>query len=96
MRPVNFELCRNYYERLVFEEITARAAGTPLAQDADSLEDIACLALNQLPVRYVRFAVDASFYMQPKERVEVEGAVADAVSRAMSFVASNPRESGVR
>jgi len=96
MRPVNFELCKNFYERLVFEEITARAAGTPLAFDADALEDVACLALNQLPVRYVRFAVDASFYMEQKERVELEGAVAEAVSRAMAFVSANPRETGVR
>lgn len=96
MRPVNFNLCRNYYEHMVFAEISRQAAETALAHDPDALEDAACLALNQLPVRYVRFAVDASFYMQAEERAAMERAVCDAVSQAMAWVANHPREHNVR
>lgn len=96
MRPVNFELCRNYYEGLVFDEVARQAAGTPLAHDPDAMEDTACLALNQLPVRYVRFAVDASFYLESDERAAMQEAVREAVGRALGFVASHPREHNVR
>lgn len=96
MRPVSFELCRNYYEHLVFDEVARQAAETGLAHDSDALEDAACLALNQLPVRYVRFAVDASFYLEAGERAAMQEAVREAVERALGFVSSHPREHNVR
>ena len=58
----NFEQVHNYYERLVFEEVLRRAAKRPDLMP-DALADIACVALNRLPARYVRHDVDLMFYV---------------------------------
>ena len=54
--------------------------------DQDYLEDVACVALNQLPARYVRHEVDLAFYMPVEERLEMERAVTQAVARAAELV----------
>ena len=91
MRYIEFDPVRNYYERLVFEYIVEKYGDSGL--DNDLLQDVACLALNQLPARYVRFPVDVAFYISSKELVEIRNAVDNAVQRAMEFVRGNPRRS---
>ncbi len=82
----------NHYEKLVFEAIQRRLAtdgeGEPLAEGA--LEDIACLALNHLPTRYVRHSVDLVFYLTPDEQASMERQVAAAVAEAFEQVRSHP------
>lgn len=78
----------NYYEPLVIDRIRVRAPDLlgDRASDHDLLEDIACLALNRLPTRYVRHQVDTTFYLSTGERNEmmksIEEAVEEAVKRA--------------
>ena len=62
------------------EALTLMQTGNPA--DPDYLEDVACVALNQLPARYVRHEVDLAFYIPVEERLEMERAVAQAVARA--------------
>jgi len=50
------------------------------------LADIACVALNRLPPRYIRHAVDFSFYLSEKERADMESAIAEAVRYSFEFV----------
>ena len=50
------------------------------------LLDVYCVALNRLPPRYFRHAVDLAFYMTEKERAEIERAVDEAVRSAFQFV----------
>jgi len=50
------------------------------------LADIACVALNRLPPRYIRHSVDFSFYLSEKERQEIDAAIRDSVSFAYQFV----------
>lgn len=80
---------RNYYEQLVAEEILARLPGS---QDAGYLADIACVALNHLPPRYIRHEVDMAFYMSPDELHDIHQRVKQAVADAIEFIASHRRD----
>lgn len=80
---------RNYYEQLVAEEILQRLPGQ---QDTDYLADIACVALNHLPPRYIRHEVDMAFYMSPDELHQITERVRQAVADAIDFIASHRRD----
>jgi hypothetical protein len=81
----NFEQVHNYHERLVFEEVARLARSYP-AFTPDMLADVACVALNRLPVRYVRHDVDLMFYLTEAERHAIEQAMEDSLSFAFNFV----------
>ncbi len=81
----NFEQVHNYYERLVFEEV-ARRADAFADFSNDMLGDVACVALNRLPARYVRHDVDLMFYLTEQERHTIENALEDSLQFAFNFV----------
>ena len=83
----SFDQVHNYYERLVFEAVARRAA-QPEHQhfSADMLADVACVALNRLPVRYVRHDVDMMFYMTEQERATIEHSLAEVLAFGFMFV----------
>ena len=82
-----FGLIHNHHERSVYEAIAQQADNHPhLASNEDLLCDVACVALNRLPPRYIRHAVDFAFYLSEKERSESDLAVAEAVRFAFEFV----------
>ena len=76
----------NYFEKLVFDVIQDKLYETELDNDEDFLADIACVALNQLPSRYVRHNVDMVFYMSGEEREQNQVLVEDAVIMAIDYV----------
>ena len=82
----------NYYEKLVLQQIESELKDTHLADIPGALEDIACLALNQLPARYVRHAIDTAFYLSIPEQQDMLKMVVEAVEKAASYVSANPRE----
>ena len=83
----DFSTIHNHHERAVFEAIMARADMHPhLASDTDLLCDVACVALNRLPPRYIRHDVDFAFYLSEKERNESDLAIKEAVVFAFEFV----------
>ena len=77
----------NFYERLVLDEIL-RADETAHSDD-DFRADVACVALNHLPPRYVRYDVDMSFFLSPQEYVEIEKKISKAVRKAIHHVRNN-------
>ena len=81
----NFEQVHNYYERLVFEEVLRRSADWP-GMTPDRLADVACVALNRLPARYVRHDVDLAFYLTEQERNAIELSLAAALDYAFRLV----------
>jgi len=81
----DFESLRNYYERQVFEAVLMHAPTYPLLKE-EQLPDVACVALNRLPPRYIRHEVDLAFYLTEKERTENERLVEDSVRYAFEFV----------
>lgn len=82
---LNFEQIHNYYERLVFEEVVKRMAHYPDFTH-DMLADVACVALNRLPAKYVRHDVDLVFYMTEHERHAIELSLEEAMQFAFDFV----------
>ena len=55
-------------------------------EDTDFYLDVACIALNKLPARYVRHSVDATFYMSSEELANTTLAINDAVAHAIEYV----------
>ncbi len=85
LRETEVESIQNYYEHFVLARVAALAGAYP-GLNADLLADVACVALNRLPPRYIRHPVDLAFYMTDKERVDNERMVDDAVRGAFEFV----------
>ncbi len=83
--PVDFSSLRNFYERQVLEAVVEAHPRYPMLTE-DQLADVACVALNRLPPRYIRHEVDLAFYLTEKERDDNEAALAEAVKYACEFV----------
>ena len=67
--------------------VMALAPQYPAIQaDSDLLCDVACVALNRLPPRYIRHAVDFLFYLTEHERREIDTAIEESVDYAFNFV----------
>lgn len=81
----NFEQVHNYYERLIFEEVARRSEEYP-DFTTDMLGDVACVALNRLPARYVRHDVDMMFYLTEHERHAIELSLDEVLQFAFGFV----------
>ncbi|MDE2400741.1 MAG: late competence development ComFB family protein [Burkholderiales bacterium] len=83
--PADFSSLRNYYERQVIDAVREAAPGYPGLKE-EQLPDVACVALNHLPPRYIRHEVDLVFYLTEKERANNDTAIAEAVRYAFEFV----------
>lgn len=81
----DFSSIRNHHESSVFAAVLAERDRYPGVNDG-LLPDVACVALNRLPPRYIRHAVDLAFYQSDKERSEGDRAVSRAVEFAYEFV----------
>ena len=81
----NFEQVHNYFERLIFEEVARRSEAHP-EFTSDMLGDVACVALNRLPARYVRHDVDMMFYLTEQERHAIEVSMDEVLQFAFAFV----------
>jgi len=84
---MDFTSLYNHHEREVFASVMENAPSYPAIQaDPELLADVACVALNRLPPRYIRHEVDYSFYLTEQERLDVDAAIKEAVSYAFNFV----------
>ena len=84
-----FDTVHNYNDEAVFHSIAESAFKYPqLAGDPELLADVACVALNRLPPRYVRHDLDTNFYMGDDDRARFDAAVKAAVAFAFDFVQS--------
>ena len=85
--PADFSSLYNHHEREVFAAVMDASNDFPdIAGSNDLLCDVACVALNRLPPRYIRHEVDFSFYLTEHERLEIDNAIMEAVSYAFNFV----------
>lgn len=83
--PADFTSLHNYYEHQVVQLVADLAPSYPLL-DENHHPDVACVALNRLPPRYIRHKVDLAFHMTEKERNDNEQLVREAVEFAFGFV----------
>ena len=74
----------NFYEHLVLERI--EKLGLSKTKDGNYIADLCCLALNQVPPRYIRYEVDMAFYLPQNERQQMEMNVVNAVEKALSYL----------
>jgi len=81
-----FENIHNYYEQLVLRHILETLGHQ---EDSDFIEDIACVALNQLPARYVKHSVDMVYYMTAEERDTMNNQIEKAVTHAIEYVTAH-------
>lgn len=88
--PVGVDQVHNYYEHLVLDQITL--TNERAQTDLDFLADVACVALNRLPPRYVRHDVDLTFFMTPVELQDMQDKIEDAVQQAIEYVDSRDKE----
>ncbi len=81
-----FENIRNYYEQIVLHHILETI---DQIEDHDFIEDIACVALNQLPARYVKHNVDMVYYLTAEERSTMQKQIEKAVTHAIEYVSAH-------
>ena len=83
----DFSSLRNLHEQPVIELVRAGASRHPMiASQPDLLADVACVALNRLPPRYIRHAADLAFYQREHDHRTRAQAQAEAVEFAFGFV----------
>lgn len=88
---MSFESIHNYYEQMVLDHLTDTLAPELDIADEGLLADIACLALNNLPARYIRYDVDMSFFLSKSEREEMQERVISETRKAAEKVLSSGR-----
>lgn len=73
---------QNYYEHLVYDRIrhVLLESGEPL--DTVNMDDLACVALNRLPPRYLRFSVDLTTRLTDEDWEVINRQVNEAVDYA--------------
>jgi hypothetical protein len=77
----------NHNERAVYAMVTRFAERYPgIGHDPELLADVACVALNRLPPRYIRHQVDFVFYLSDRERQDNDRLLLEAVEYAFDFV----------
>lgn len=83
---------RNYYELLVIDQLSKviTSSQEPLSQTF--LDDVACLALNQLPSCYVRNTIDKGITLSESKYHEMSKAVDEAVRMAILQVRRHPHD----
>jgi Late competence development protein ComFB len=83
----DFTSVRNHNERAVYDTVLREAPRYPgVAHNAELLADVACVALNRLPPRYIRHEVDFAFYLSERERAESDRQMMESVDFAFGFV----------
>ena len=83
--PADYSTIHNFHEQQVVALVMDLAKQYPLLTE-DHLPDVACVALNRLPPRYIRHQVDLAFHMTEKERQDSEQLIRDTVVYAFEFV----------
>jgi Late competence development protein ComFB len=86
-KSLDFTTVRNHHEQAVFRCVIETAPQFPgVAHKPELMLDVACVALNRLPPRYIRFEADFAFFLSERERADSELAVSEAVEFAFGFI----------
>ncbi|WP_417761959.1 late competence development ComFB family protein [Shewanella sp.] len=77
---------RNYYEVMLMEILSEEGLLDELPEDY--MSDLACVTLNQLPVRYVHHLVDTYFYNDNNEQQQMRNEIYEALEKSRAFLKS--------
>jgi hypothetical protein len=86
MKLAAFASIHNHNEQIVLDAVLAQRDVYPAVASDELMADVACVALNRLPPRYIRHTIDFAFYTPDRERIETDNAVHEAVHQAFAFV----------
>ena len=81
---MGLESIHNYYEKRIISMVRSRFSR--VVDNEEQLADIACVALNHLPPRYICHEVDMAFYMSTNERLRMEQDIENAVAFAAEYI----------
>lgn len=85
--PLDFSSIRNHHEQAVFRAVLETAPQFPgVSHRPELMIDVACVALNRLPPRYIRHEADFAFFLSDRERADAELAISEAVEYAFGFI----------
>jgi hypothetical protein len=86
-KPNMLSSITNCYEQMVLDEIY-RISGEVFSEppDQDVIADLTCLALNQLPARYVRHSVDFLAHLSSADGIQMHDNVSKAVRNAITVL----------
>jgi len=87
---MSFEISNLYEERVIGRVL--EKLGNYEEFDHDQLVDIACLALNKLPAKYVRYEVDAAAAMSSEEHQLQDVDIDNAVEYGIEIVRTRRHE----
>ncbi|OUS39449.1 competence protein ComFB ['Osedax' symbiont bacterium Rs2_46_30_T18] len=76
----------NFYEHLVVEHLEDNKYSRDY--EKEFLADLCCLALTQLPARYIRHDIDMAFFLNADERKQMSEEVEEAIALALSYLKS--------
>ena len=82
----------NYYEKLVTDQLWKLMENSEEHFSQAFLEDVACIALNQLPACYIRYYVDKSSSLTEHHFQEMNQAVNNAINYAIEQVKLVPHD----
>lgn len=85
-----FSSVHNYYENLVFQHLLIIMKKRGETMNNDLMEDVACIALNHLPPRYIRHNVDMAFNLTDEEQEKMNHNVIKAVNAAIESCKPRP------
>jgi len=86
---MSFDNIHNYYETVVLTRLSEMVDADFIDSEPQFLEDVACVALNQLPARYIKHDIDMFYFMTIEEREKLEYDVHKAVTSAVEYVIQN-------
>jgi len=84
-----FDNIHNHYEVLVARRLNDMIEAEFIDTEPGFLEDVACVALNQLPARYVKHDVDMVYYMTQDEREKIDYEVHKAITASIEYVSQH-------
>jgi len=80
----------NFYEHLVVEHLEDNKYSRDY--EKEFLADLCCLALTQLPARYIRHDIDMAFFLNADERKQMSEEVEEAIALALSYLKSKDED----
>ena len=86
---MSFDNIHNYHESVILTRLNEMVEADFIDSDPMFLEDVACVALNQLPARYIKHDIDMLYFMTIEEREKLEYDVHRAVTSAIEYVTQN-------
>ena len=84
---MDFTSVHNTHEKTIFDAVVTAGPRYPgVADDAELLADVACVALNRMLPHYIRHSADLAFFTTEKERQTIKRNIEESGDFAFGYV----------